>query len=129
MVKDKRTNAYLIHLNKKELDMFKLKAKKYKQMSNMIRDAVAQFDDKKTKGWIDSLNGLSSKMGEFNFELSKQGVNLNQIMKRANELIYAGELDKDYYESVFFPEIKTLQKLMSDIKEQQTKIFKSLLKL
>ena len=37
MVKDKRTNAYLIHLNKKELDMFKLKAKKYKQMSNMMR--------------------------------------------------------------------------------------------
>ena len=68
-------------------------------------------------------------MGEFNFELSKQGVNLNQIMKRANELIYAGELDKDYYENVFFPEVKTLQKLMSDIKEQQTKIFKSLLKL
>jgi len=50
-------------------------------------------------------------------------------MKRANELIYAGELDKDYYENVFFPEVKTLQKLMSDIKEQQTKIFKSLLKL
>ena len=53
----------------------------------MIRDAVAQFDDKKSKGWIQSLNELSTQMADFSSEISHQGGNLNQITKRANELI------------------------------------------
>lgn len=46
MKEDKRTNRINLHLNKKELDLFKNKAKNYNQMASMIRDAVAQFDDK-----------------------------------------------------------------------------------
>ena len=45
MKADKRTNRINLHLNKKELELFEQKAKNYKQMSAMIRDAVAQFDD------------------------------------------------------------------------------------
>lgn len=116
-------------MNKKELEMFKEKARNYKQMSAMIRDAVSQFDDKKTKGWINSLNEMANLMGDFSNEISKQGGNLNQITKRANELIYVGELDKGYYEEVFFPQVKTLQKLMNDVKKQQSEIFKRLLNL
>lgn len=129
MKEDKRTNRINLHLNKKELEMFKEKARNYKQMSAMIRDAVSQFDDKKTKGWINSLNEMANLMGDFSTEISKQGGNLNQITKRANELIYVGELDKGYYEEVFFPQVKTLQKLMNDVKKQQSEIFKRLLNL
>src|SRR5574344_1295039 len=88
MKTDKRTNRINLHLNNKELELFKQKAKSYRQMSAMIRDAVAQFDDKKTKGWMQSLNELSTQMDDFSSEISKQGGNLNQITKRANELIY-----------------------------------------
>ena len=98
-------------------------------MSAMIRDAVAQFDDKKTKGWIMSLNDLSVLISNFSVELSKQGGNLNQITKRANELIFMGELDKTYYEEVFSPQIRQLQELVFEIKKQQSEIFKRLLKL
>lgn len=129
MKEDKRTNRINLHLNKKELELFKEKAQNYKQMSAMIRDAVSQFDDKKTKGWITSLNEMANLMGDFSTEISKQGGNLNQITKRANELIYVGELDKGYYEEVFFPQVKTLQKLMNDVKKQQSEIFKRLLNL
>ena len=129
MKEDKRTNRINLHLNKKELELFKEKAQNYKQMSAMIRDAVSQFDDKKTKGWINSLNEMANLMGDFSTEISKQGGNLNQITKRANELVYVGELDKRYYEEVFFPQIKTLQKLMNDVKKQQSEIFKRLLNL
>jgi len=59
MKEDKRVNRINLHLNNKELELFRNKAKNYIQMSAMIRDAVAQFDDKKTKGWIMSLNDLS----------------------------------------------------------------------
>lgn len=98
-------------------------------MSAMIRDAVAQFDDKKSKGWIQSLNKLSTQMADFSSEISHQGGNLNQITKRANELIYMGELDKKYYDEVIFPQVKILQKLMHDVKKQQSEIFKRLLNL
>lgn len=128
MKEDKRVNRINLHLNNKELELFRIKAKNYSQMSAMIRDAVTQFDDIKTKGWITALNDLSILISNFSTELSKQGGNLNQITKRANELIFMGELDKTYYEEVISPQIKLLQEMVCDIKKQQSKIFKRLLK-
>ena len=128
MKEDKRVNRINLHLNNKEMELFRNKAKNYSQMSAMIRDAVTQFDDIKTKGWITALNDLSILISKFSTELSKQGGNLNQITKRANELIFMGELDKTYYEEVISPQIKLLQEMVCDIKKQQSKIFKRLLK-
>jgi hypothetical protein len=126
---DKRIHRINLHLNDKEQKLFEQKAKNYKQMSAMIRDAVAQFDDKKSKGWIKSLNELSTQMADFSLEISRQGANLNQITKRANELIYMGELEKEYYDEVIIPQVNNLQKLMNDVKKQQSEIFKRLLNL
>lgn len=126
MKKDKRIP---LNLNDSELELFKKKATNYSNMSAMIRAAVSQLDDTKTKGWIKSLTELSILISKFSTELSKQGGNLNQITKRANELIYIGELDKDYYENVFLPQVKVLQELTNDVKKQQSAIFKKLLKL
>ena len=128
MKEDKRVNRINLHLNNKELELFRNKANNYSQMSAMIRDAVTQFDDIKTKGWITALNDLSILISNFSTELSKQGGNLNQITKRANELILMGELDKTYYEEVISPQIKLLQELVYNVKKQQTEIFKRLLK-
>lgn len=128
MKENKRVNRINLHLNNKELELFRNKAKNYSQMSAMIRDAVTQFDDIKTKGWITALNDLSILISNFSTELSKQGGNLNQITKRANELILMGELDKTYYEEVISPQIKLLQELVYDAKKQQSEIFKQLLK-
>ena len=129
MKKDKRINRIPLNLNDSELELFKKKATNYSNMSAMIRAAVSQLDDTKTKGWIKSLTDLSMLISKFSTELSKQGGNLNQITKRANELIYIGELNKDYYENVFLPQVKVLQKLTNDVKKQQSAIFKKLLKL
>lgn len=129
MKKDKRINRVPLNLNDSELELFKKKATNYSNMSAMIRAAVSQLDDTKTKGWIKSLTELSILISKFSTELSKQGGNLNQITKRANELIYIGELDKDYYENVFLPQVKVLQELTNDVKKQQSAIFKKLLQL
>ena len=128
MKEDKRVNRINLHLNNKEMELFRNKAKNYSQMSAMVRDAVIQFDDIKTKGWITALNDLSILISNFSTELSKQGGNLNQITKRANELIFMGELDKTYYEEVISPQIKLLQEMVYDIMKQQSEIFNRLLK-
>lgn len=129
MKEDKRTNRINLHLNNKELDLFKSKAKNYNQMASMIRDAVAQFDDKGTVKRIESLNKLADLITEFNHEISKQGVNLNQITKRANELIYSGELSQEYYDKIILPHVSDLKKMMATMKKQQSDIFKRLLKI
>ena len=129
MKEDKRTNRINLHLNNREMELFKEKAKNYRQMSAMIRDAVAQFDDTGTVKRIESLNKLADLITDFNREISKQGGNLNQITKRANELIYSNELDESYYKEVFLPQILLLQKTMKEIKKQQSDIFKRLLNL
>ena len=129
MKEDKRTNRINLHLNNREMELFKEKAKNYRQMSAMIRDAVAQFDDTGTVKRIESLNKLADLITDFNREISKQGGNLNQITKRANELIYSNELDESYYKEVFLPQILLIQKTMKEIKKQQSDIFKRLLNL
>lgn len=129
MKEDKRTNRIFLVLNNKELDLFKNKAKNYNQLSAMIRDAVAQFDDKGTVKRIESLNKLADLITEFNHEISKQGVNLNQITKRANELIYSGEINEEYYNKIILPHVSDLKKMMNNIKKQQSDIFKRLLEI
>lgn len=129
MKEDKRTNRINLHLNNREMELFREKAKNYRQMSAMIRDAVAQFDDTGTVKRIESLNKLADLITDFNREISKQGGNLNQITKRANELIYSSELSESYYKEVFLPQILLLQKTKKEMKKQQSDIFKRLLNL
>ena len=61
--------------------------------------------------------------------MSKQGGNLNQAVKRANELIYSGELNQDYYDKVLLPIVEKNQNLIFEIKTQQAKILNKLIKL
>jgi len=47
--------------------------------------------------------------------------NLNQITKRANELIYIGELDKDYYEKNYTEYVAKLDAMIKKYEEQFAK--------
>lgn len=127
MTKEKRTYRLEMRLNNKEKRMFEDKAKNYKQLSTMIRDAVKQFDDRGTMMRIQALNELSTQIKEFGAELSKIGGNINQMAKRANELIYMGELNKEYYEQVILPSVTKVEKMIFEVKQQQTKIFKKII--
>jgi hypothetical protein len=122
MKKDKKTHQIHILLNDAELEIFKKKAKNYHQLSNMIRDAVVQFNDRAATESFDQLNNLSELIRTFGVEMSKQGGNLNQAVKRANELIYSGELNQDYYDKVLLPIVEKNQNLIFEIKTQQAKI-------
>lgn len=128
MKKDNRTHRIHLRLNDAEMELFKAKARNYKQMSAMIRDAVAQFDDRGTMLRLESLQALSDLIKSSSYELSRQGGNLNQVVKRANEMMIAGELDKDYFEKILLPTVEYNQNLLLEIKKQQQKIFKNLIK-
>ncbi len=62
-------------------------------------------------------------------ELSWIGGNLNQVVKRANELAIIGKLDQLYYENLLYPRIMEIQELICEIKDEQQKIVKKLIKM
>ena len=126
MEKGRRNKMVILRLNEVEREIFREKAKHYKNVSAMIRDAVMQFNDVTTKGKIDAMDALSKEFENISTEFSREGNNLNQLAKRANELVYAGELSKEYYENVVLFEIEKLQNMMVDFKRKQAEIIQHL---
>ena len=126
MEKGRRNKMVILRLNEVEREIFREKAKHYKNVSAMIRDAVMQFNDVTTKGKIDAMDALSKEFENISTEFSREGNNLNQLAKRANELVYAGELSKEYYENVVLFEIEKLQNMMVDFKIKQAEIIQKL---
>ena len=126
MEKGRRNKMVILRLNEVEREIFREKAKHYKNVSAMIRDAVMQFNDVTTKGKIDAMDALSKEFENISTEFSREGNNLNQLAKRANELVYAGELSKEYYENVVLLEIEKLQNMMVNFKRKQAEIIQKL---
>lgn len=126
MTKEKRDKMVLLRLNKTEYEIFRNKARLYSNLSSMIRDAVAQFDDVTTKGKIDAIDAISKEFENISKEFSKEGNNLNQLAKRANELMYAGELSKEYYEDVVLYQVEKLQNMMIAYRKKQAKIIQKI---
>ena len=61
-------------------------------------------------------------------ELSRIGGNLNQTVKRANELAIIGKLDQFYYSNLLYPRIMEIQELICEIKDEQQQIITRLIR-
>lgn len=118
-----------VYLNPKDAAIFEKKAIHYKNWGPFIRDAVKQFNDKGTVRKLDALNEMVSLYKKHQDELSWLGGNLNQAMKRANELAINGELTQSYYDNVIFPLVREIQILICEIKDEQHTIAKKLIRL
>ena len=118
----KRSITYKVRLTPQEAEIFQKKAMPYGNMSAMLRDAVAQFNDTATLGKIEALTAMMTLYRKYQNDLSWLGGNLNQITKRANELAISGELTQDYYDNTVFPELEKIQDLLQRIKDEQHNI-------
>ena len=117
-----------IYLNEKDAALFEKKAVHYKNWGPFIRDAVKQFNDKGTVRKLDALNEMVCLYKKHQDELSWIGGNLNQAVKRANELAKIGKLDQFYYSNLLYPRIKEIQELICEIKDEQQEIVKKLIR-
>ena len=118
-----------LYLKPKDVALFEKKAIRYRCMSSMIRDAVKQFNDLATHRKIEALNGMVDLYKKHQQELSWLGGNLNQTVKRVNELAISGELNQSYFDEVLFPQVREIQEFLHDIKEEQHQIAKKLTRL
>ncbi|MCO6025975.1 hypothetical protein NG821_09015 [Prevotella cerevisiae] len=114
-----KTRVLDIRLTIKDEELFRKKAKPYQgNMSAMIRDAVAQFDDRATIGKIDALTDMMKLYRKYQQDLSWLGGNFNQAMKQANEIAISGKLSQSYYEGILIPKLQPLQSLLQSIKDE-----------
>ena len=87
--------------------------------SALIRDAVARFDDRRTRGRIEAMATLLSFYTKYQQQLSWLGGNFNQVMHRANELAIDSKLNESYFHKVIMPEalaaIKDIRKIKTEL--------------
>ena len=86
-------------------------------MSNYIRKAVEEFTHVDVKQQIEMMQDLCAFYRKFQNELSWAGSNLNQSVRRVNELAVAGLLSPGYVNEVLLPSIQDVQNILKRIKD------------
>lgn len=116
-MKNQRTKVFQLRLTSDELLNLKEKAVPYQSVSNYIRQAVQEFTHVDVKQQIEMMQDLCAFYRKFQNELSWAGSNLNQSVKRANELAVAGLLSPGYVNEVLLPSIQDVQNILKRIKD------------
>ena len=116
-MKNQRTKVFQLRLTSDELLNLKEKAVPYQSVSNYIRQAVQEFTHVDVRQQIEMMQDLRAFYRKFQNELSWAGSNLNQSVKRANELAVAGLLAPSYVYEVLLPSIQDMQDTFNKLKE------------
>lgn len=116
-MKNQRTKVFQLRLTSDELLKLKEKAVPYQSVSNYIRQAVQEFTHVDVRQQIEMMQDLRAFYRKFQNELSWAGSNLNQSVKRANELAVAGLLAPSYVYEVLLPSIQDMQDTLNKLKE------------
>lgn len=124
-----RTERFEMRLTPEEAAGIREKSKRYHSVSNFIRMAVNEFSDTDAKTRLELCNDTARLCRKFQDELSWMGSNLNQAVKRANELAVAGLLSEGYFKDVLAPMIEALEKMIKAVKSEQADIAKKAVRL
>ena len=116
-MKNQRTKVFQLRLTSDELLNLKEKAVPCQSVSNYIRQAVQEFTHVDVRQQIEMMQDLRAFYRKFQNELSWAGSNLNQSVKRANELAVAGLLAPSYVYEVLLPSIQDMQETLNKLKE------------
>lgn len=101
-----------------EVRAFKEKSADYKTVSHYVRKALEEYSNVSIKRQLELMQELGSFYRRYQSELSHIGGNLNQVVKRANELAVAGLLPPSYIREVLLPVIRDTQDAVNGIKRQ-----------
>lgn len=112
-------NKYIkVRMTPDEVREFKEKSADYKTVSHYVRKALEEYSNVSVRRQLELMQELSSFYRRYQGELSHIGGNLNQAVKRANELAVAGLLPPSYIREVLFPVIRNTQETVNGIKRQ-----------
>ena len=128
-MKQQKTKYIKVRMTLVEVLQFKEKAKSYGSVSNYVRSAVAEYSDVNAKQKLELIQELGTFYRKFQYDLSHIGGNLNQSVKRANELSVAGLLSPIYVSEVLMPAILETQRTLNGLKKELDAVTKRAVKL
>ena len=112
---NQRTKHFQLRLTPDEANRLKEKAASYPSVSCYIRTALKEYSDVNAKQRLELINDLGAFYRKFQNELSWAGGNLNQSVKRANELSVTGLFSQAYLQEVLLPVIMDTRKTLNEI--------------
>ena len=113
-----KTKVFQLRLTPEEAQLLKEKSGSFHSVSHYILSAVQEFSNVDVKERIELIRELGEFYRKNQNELSWAGSNLNQAMKRANELSVAGLLAPGYLRKVLLPTIQETQHTLTLIKRE-----------
>ncbi len=99
-----------VRLTEDEYARIKIQSANFGSIGHYIRSANKEFSDINAKQKFDMMNELAVFYRTYRDDISHISGNLNQSVKRANELAVAGLLPPAYFSQVLMPEIENTQK-------------------
>lgn len=117
-MKEHRNKYIKVRMTPEEIREFKEKSAEYKTVSHYVRKALEEYSNVSVRQQLELMQELGSFYRRYQGELSHIGGNLNQAVKRANELAVAGLLPSSYIREVLLPLIRDTQETVNGIKRQ-----------
>lgn len=125
-----KTKYIKVRMTPEEQSTLKEKLKEKKMtIATYVRSAMAEYSNTDAKQRLELINNLGAFYRKFRDELSWAGGNLNQSVKRANELAVAGLLPPSYIREVMMPVILETQKTLNEIKRDLEAVTRKAVKL
>ena len=128
-MKEKRSKYIKIRMTREEMERIKEKSASYTSVSHFIRSAVAEHSGVGAKQKLELIRELGDFYREFRSGLSHIGSNLNQSVRRANELSAAGLLPPGYITEVLMPAILETRNMLDGIKKKLDAVTRKAVKL
>ena len=125
-----KTKYIKVRMTPEEQSTLKAKLKEKKMtIATYVRSAMAEYSNTDARQRLELINNLGTFYRKFREELSWAGSNLNQSVKRANELAVAGLLPPSYIREVLMPVILETQKTLNEIKRDLETVTRRAIKL
>ena len=124
-----RTKVFQLRLTPDEAALLKEKSEPYGSVSHYIRCAVAEYSNIHVRQRLELIQELGMFYRKVRNERSWAGGNLNQSVKRANELSVAGLLPPSYVREVLLPAILETQRILNGIKRELDVVTQKAVKL
>lgn len=128
-MKHLKTKYVKVRVTAEEAALIKEKSAGYTSVTHFVRSALEEYSHVNARQRLELVNELGQFYRKWQNELSWAGGNLNQTVKRANELAIAGLLAPSYIQEVLMPAIRETQETISEIKRELYNVTKKGTKL
>ena len=124
-----RTKLFNIRLTVEEFNSIKQHCVNFNNISHYIRCAISEFSNQDVKSRMDKIDKLIKLYNEYHNVLFHAAANLNQVVKRANELSLVGILDKDYINNTVMPVASNGVEVIASLRNEMQSIIKEVCRL